>query len=252
MKRVGKIIGLKYVKYLIRVDSWLHRTHSHAPPKPDWVLQKKEYGDFDPQALREDTWKYKVPAGWDPNLLYTRFFYASVKNGKVVIGRYMEGAKCRLQFKFSSAVKQMLGYSMIMEDVVQWESFPVDHDIIRSHSHHGGDQSGWATSKREQEYHADYFPDMDAITIHTIWIMCDCIEDIDIGDRLHRPILRSLPMTHVTQQHSSAAFGNLQFRKIIKRNVDCITIRMYEDLKGSILDIQGDVFLMLEIQKNAR
>ena len=178
-------------------------------------------------------WRYKVPKDWDPNLIAERFYYATIKNGKVIFGRYYGEAKCKIEILFSSAIQQMLGFVPFMQDKPEWISWGYEWNSPQSRV-------------------ADYLPNMNAQTVQTIWIMCDCIEDSEIGDRLHLPLLRALPMTQDTQQHSMASFGNLQFKKVIKRNVDCITIRMCEDLQGSILDIQGDVFIRLEIQKNAK
>ena len=90
---------------------------------------------------------------------------------------------------------------------------------------------------------------MDAITVQTLWVMCDIIEDTMVDDALHLPLLRAIPNTQYHQGHSLHAFANPHYKKIIKRSVDYIKIRICEDLtqKDSILEIFGDVFLRLDL-----
>jgi hypothetical protein len=101
------------------------------------------------------------------------------------------------------------------------------------------------------EYSAEFYPNMDAITLQNIWVMCDAVEDSAIGTKLQRPILRAIPNNQYNQNHSLHVFGIPQFKRVLSSNgVQQIRIRMCEDLLGSTLAIYCDVFLKLEVESN--
>jgi hypothetical protein len=87
---------------------------------------------------------------------------------------------------------------------------------------------------------------MDAITLHTLWVMCEGIEKTNCGSNLQLPILRALPLDQYQMEHSLHTFGNPLFRRILGK-MNQIKISIYEDLGDTPLTIYSDVHLRFEI-----
>ena len=103
----------------------------------------------------------------------------------------------------------------------------------------------------EAEYAANYHPNMDAITMQTLWIMCDGIEETLVDVKMHRPILRALPNNPYNMHHSLHMFSLPQFKRLLSSNgVDQLHIRMVENYDGVIVSIYGDVFIRIEVIPN--
>jgi hypothetical protein len=225
---------------------WLARRGQYEREYPKWVLEKTKYDKLRPEALVESKQVWKIPHDWDPNLIDSRFFYMSIRSGRVVFGRFLDQSKHQLELAFSNGIAQLLGYSLFWQER-QWNTFHRDSRASKYGSHHYPDHL--PKMSVQQESNAEFHPNMDAMTLQTMWIMCDVIEDTRIGSHLNLPILRALPNNPYNQHNSLHMFGIPQFKKILSSNgVDQIHIRMCEDLDGTILAIYGDVFLRFEIQ----
>ena len=209
-------------------DAFIRRSGQYERDKPKWVIKKDTSNK--PEALREDKWVLQIPDGWDPNLIDGLYVCASIVNGHVIFTRNYVN-KYTLDFAFSNAISQLLGYTKIDTHKLTWYVIP---------------SGSWDTIT------AEYFPNMDVETLNAMWIMCSIIESTNMGHYQHIPLLRVIPANVTYQSHSFHNFMVPQFRKIIHNHVDVIKIWTCEDLNGSILDIYGDVFVRLEFRQNAK
>ena len=82
-----------YANYFNRgpIRHWLGRKVNYARPIPDCHEEKIEYHWF-ARLPGDDThkWVWRVPPNWDGNLVDSRFFYMTIKNGKVIFGRFLD------------------------------------------------------------------------------------------------------------------------------------------------------------------
>ena len=175
-----------------------------------------------------------IPEGWDPNLIHGRFAFFTLKDGKVVFSTYQTFAygkerpviapqRFTLEIAFSAAIAKLFGYTNW--DEVIWKKLP--HSV-------------------DTQWVAQDPPNMDAVTLRTLWIMCDSIESINVGHEQNHPILGVIPVDLFAQTHSLHNFGNPRVVNILG-TVDTIKIRICDDLIGSDADIHSDVYLRLEI-----
>jgi hypothetical protein len=207
-----------------------------------------------------------VPEEWDPNAVYNRFFYMTIFSGKVQLGRFRDQAKSRLRVTFSQSINQLLGYAVGTSHTFERDpvaiKFPGDGipylEIIDRKGYNpdgsdGLDRSSPPTKKLPgTEWKATFTPNMDAITLQTLWIMCDVVEHTQVSDKIQRPILRALPNNPYNIDHSLHMFALPQFKRILSSNgVDQLHFKIMEDLDGTVVTIYGDVFIRLEVIENA-
>jgi hypothetical protein len=201
--------------YLMRTGAQWERE------KPHWKL-KKASEDKDPnkpKALKEDKYVWYVPPDWDPNLVDGRYVCATIVNERIQFQR-KEYNFYGLDISFSNAVNGLLG-------------FP--HEIIKL------ENGRWNKPTAKNP------PNMNLKTMNTIWIMCDAIENVALGDELEYPLLRSITPNF---KNSCFNFTNPQFRRLTKQRIESIKIWVSEDVKGTILDIHSPLYLRVEFRKN--
>ena len=132
-----------------------------------------------------------------------------------------------VELKFSSGVNMLLGYTKFNQLQLDW------YEII-----------GWYGAT------ADYPPNMNAQTLSSIWIMCDIVERTSFGCDKQLPLLRVLPVeTKIGQVTHNFAIE--QHKKVNINRIKEIKIWLAEDVDGTPLDIFGNLFLCLELKKNA-
>jgi hypothetical protein len=239
-------------------DNWFQRIGNYSLGIPEWKEEEQDINPYEAKALQEQfKWRWVVPREWDPNCVYSRFYYMTIVNGRVRLGRFRDQAKHRMRVSFSADIAQLLGFKLGGGGEREWHTFERDPLALN----YSGDDIPylylWGSNVKitmkvsEAEYAASYHPNMDAITLQTLWIMCDGIEETLVDTKMHRPILRALPNNPYNQHHSLHMFGLPQFKRLLSSNgVDQLRIRMVENYDGVIVSIYGDVFIRIEVIPN--
>ncbi len=106
-------------------------------------------------------------------------------------------------------------------------------------------------------------------TVTSIWVCSDIIEPTNLGHDFQLPLLRCIPSESSQTTHANHCFIHTQYLKLIKNRIETIKIWFLEEssdvptyeqpykintkknVKFAPLDINGDVHVRLEFNKNA-
>ena len=75
-----------------------------------------------------------VPVEYDPHIIYSRFFYFTLVNGKVRFGRFRDQVKHRMRVAFSNEISQLFGFGQFAAAApgqLTWYTFERDPIAIQ-------------------------------------------------------------------------------------------------------------------------
>ena len=103
---------------------WLNRTGTVCVKRsPEWeICGNTSLYRISRKRFDHGNGSIDVPADWDPILIESRYFYATIKNNRVIFGRFQDIANHRLEFAFSSAIAQLLGFTPYLQPI-RWHTF---------------------------------------------------------------------------------------------------------------------------------
>ena len=107
--------------------AWFHRTGNDSLGIPEWKEEEQEHNPWEAKVLQEQfKWRWVVPREWDPNCVYSRFYYMTIVNGRVRLGRFRDQAKHRMRVSFSVDIAQLLGFKLGGGGEREWHTFERD------------------------------------------------------------------------------------------------------------------------------